>query len=247
MVEDRGHTLLDAVDIERVGRGARSGDGEPAVDGPPRPVEHLIEVRRVVPGDGEAAGERGVDMRMGVDKRGHNHAATRVDDLGVGVLGAQDALLADGGDLAALIGHGAVLIIAAVFAVAGNQTAICHEFHRKFLLFSAWITKMFQTPVGFETLKRRRVIVAARARSTSLQLPIWYLIVSLILQETARDCNRKFPRRREKKTARFLVRCDGAGAAHDSQRMGKDRNAGWTNFSLSNKIHKNSVKTIEKL
>ena len=31
---------------------------------------------------------------------------------------------------------------------------------------------MFQTPVGFETLKRRRVIVAARARSTSLQLPI---------------------------------------------------------------------------
>ena len=63
---------------------------------------------------------------------------------------------------------------------------------------------MFQTPVGFETLKRRRVIVAARARSTSLQLPIWYLIVSLILQETARDCNRKFPRRREKKPPAFL-------------------------------------------
>ena len=146
MVKDGRDALLDTVDVERVGRGARPGEGEPAVDGPPRPVEHLIEVRRVVPGDGEAAGERGVDMRMGVDKRGHNHAATRVDDLGVGVLGAQDALLADGGDLAALIGHGAVLIIAAVFAVAGNQTAICHEFHRKFLLFSAWITKNVPNP-----------------------------------------------------------------------------------------------------
>ena len=57
----------------------------------------------------------------------------------------------------------------------------------------------------------------------------------------------KIPPPQGEKTARFLVRCDGAGAAHDSQRMGKDRNAGWTNFSLSNKIHKNSVKTIEKL
>ena len=106
---------------------------------------------------------------------------------------------------------------------------------------------MFQTPVGFETLKRRRVIVAARVRDTSLQLPIWYLIVSLILQETARDCNRKFPRRREKKPPAFLYVVTERARRMIPSGWGRIETRDGENFSLSNKIHKNSVKTIEKL
>ena len=134
VVEDGGHALLDAVEVQRVGAGLRAIHIEVTVDGPPGPVQHLVKVRGVVALDGKAAGEGGVDVRVRIDKGWHDHTALCVDDLGVGVLRAQGAFLADGGDLCALIGDGTVLVVAAPGFVAGDESSVGHKLHGKYLL-----------------------------------------------------------------------------------------------------------------
>ena len=52
MVEDGGDALLDGVDVERGGAGLGAVHHQVAVDGPPRSVEDLVEVCRVVADDG---------------------------------------------------------------------------------------------------------------------------------------------------------------------------------------------------
>lgn len=71
-------------------------------------------------------GQRGVDVGVGVDEGGHDDAALGVDDVGVGVFGAQSGLLAYFYDLRTLIGHRAVLIVALPACVTGDEAAICH-------------------------------------------------------------------------------------------------------------------------
>ena len=102
MVEHGGDALLDGVDVERGGAGLGAVHHQVAVDGPPRSVEDLVEVCRVVADDGQATRERGIDVGVRVDEGGHDDAALGVDDLGVGVLRAQGGLLADLGDLRAI-------------------------------------------------------------------------------------------------------------------------------------------------
>ena len=126
MVEDRRHALLDGVHVQRGGAGAGAVHHQVAVDGPPCAVQHLIEVGGVVAHDAQATGQRGVDVGVGVDEGGHDDAALGVDDVGVGVFGAQSGLLAYLYDLRTLIGHRAVLIVALPACVTGDEAAICH-------------------------------------------------------------------------------------------------------------------------
>ena len=63
-------------------------------------------------------------MGMGVDEGWHDNAAPGVQDLGLRVLGPEGGLLADLHDGRALIGHGAVLIVAFALAVPGDESAV---------------------------------------------------------------------------------------------------------------------------
>ncbi len=129
MVEDRRHALLDRVDVKGGGAGLCAVHHQVAVDRPPGPVEHLVEVRGVVALDGQTAGEGRVDVRVRVDERGHDDAAPGVDDLGIGVLGAEHGLLADLGDPRALVGDGAVLVVALPLRIAGDEAAVGDKLH----------------------------------------------------------------------------------------------------------------------
>ena len=73
VVEDGGHALLDRVDVEGGGAGPGAVHHQMAVDGPPRSVQHLIEVGGIVAHDGKAPCQSGVDVGVGVDEGGHNH------------------------------------------------------------------------------------------------------------------------------------------------------------------------------
>ena len=68
-------------------------------------------------------------MGMGVDEGGHDDAALGVDDVGLGILGPQGALLAHLGDGGALIGHGAVLVVALAILVAGDESSVDDQIH----------------------------------------------------------------------------------------------------------------------
>ena len=129
MVEDRRYALLDGVDVERGGGGARAVHHQMAVDRPPCAVKDFVEVRRIVADDGKAAGEGGVDMRVRVDERGHDDTASGVDDLGTGIFCAQRRLFADVDDLCPLKGDCAVLVIALCICVAGDETTVGDKFH----------------------------------------------------------------------------------------------------------------------
>ena len=63
-------------------------------------------------------------MGMGVDESGHDNAALGVQDLRLGVLGPERGFLADFHDLRALVGHGAVLVVALALAVTGDESAV---------------------------------------------------------------------------------------------------------------------------
>ena len=134
MVEDGGDALLDAVDIQGVGAGTAALQGQLAVHGPPGAVQHLVEIGGVVAHDAQAPGQSGVDVGMGVDEGGHNHAAPGVDNLGVGVLLAQYALLPYLGDVAALKCHSAMLVIAFAGLIAGDEASVGDQCHNKSLL-----------------------------------------------------------------------------------------------------------------
>ena len=49
------------------------------VNVPPRPVQHLKKVRRVVPFNRKPPGKSGIDMSMRIDKAGHDNASVRID------------------------------------------------------------------------------------------------------------------------------------------------------------------------
>ena len=129
VVEDGGDALLDAVDQQRVGAGPAALQGQLAVHGPPGAVQHLVEIGGIVAHDGQAAGQGGVDVGVGVDEGGHDDAAPGVDDLGVGVFEAQGGLLAHLGDGGAVKGHGAVLVVAPAPGVPGDQAAVGDKIH----------------------------------------------------------------------------------------------------------------------
>ncbi len=129
VIKDGGNALLDAVDVQGVGAGPGPLQGQLPVDGPPGAVQHLIEIGGVVAHDGQAPGQGGIDVGMGVDEGGHDDAALGVDDVGLGILGPQGALLAHLGDGGALIGHGPVLIIALAALVPGDESSVDDQIH----------------------------------------------------------------------------------------------------------------------
>ena len=129
MVKDSGDALLDAVDIQRIGAGAGAVHHQLAVDGPPCAIQHLVEIGGVVAHDGEAPGQSGIDVGVGVDEGRHDHAAFGVNDLGIGVFGPQRGFFANLGDETAFKGHGAAFIIAAALAVAGDESAVGDQIH----------------------------------------------------------------------------------------------------------------------
>lgn len=129
MVENGGNALLDAVYVQGVGAGAGAGQGQLAVDGPPGAVQDLVEIGGIVAHDGQAPCQGGVDMGVGIDEGGHDDAALGVDEVGLGVFGPQDALLAHLGDGGSLIGYGAVLIIALAALVPGNESSVDDQIH----------------------------------------------------------------------------------------------------------------------
>ena len=125
MVKDGRDALLDAVDVERVGRGARARQRQLAIHGPPCPVEDFIEICRVVAHDGKAASQRGIDVCVRVDERRHDHAALGVDLLGLRVLRREIGLIADFDDLRALERDRTFFIVALAVRVARDDAAIC--------------------------------------------------------------------------------------------------------------------------
>ena len=129
VIKDGGNALLDAVDVQGVGAGPGPLQGQLPVDGPPGAVQHLIEIGGVVAHNGQAPGQGGIDVGMGVDEGGHDDAALGVDDVGLGILGPQGALLAHLGDGGALIGHGPVLIIALAALVPGDESSVDDQIH----------------------------------------------------------------------------------------------------------------------
>ena len=129
MVENGGDALLDAVHIQGVGAGAGAGQGQLAVDGPPGAVQDLVEVGGIVAHNGQAPCQGGVDMGVGIDEGGHDDAALGVDEVGLGVFGPQDALLAYLGDGGSLVGYGAVLIIALAALVPGDESSVDDQIH----------------------------------------------------------------------------------------------------------------------
>ena len=129
MVEDGGDALLDGVHVQGRGAGPCAVHHQLAVDGPPRAVQHLIEVGGVVAHDGQTSRQSGVDVGVGVDEGRHDDAAPGIDAVGVGVLPAQGALLTYLHNLAALVGHGAVLVIALALRVTGDESAVDDQIH----------------------------------------------------------------------------------------------------------------------
>ena len=125
MVKDGGDALLDAVDVQRVRGSAGALERQLAVHGPPGAVEHFVEVGGVVADDGEASGQRGVDVRVRVDEGRHDDAAPGVDDLRLRIFRAQRGLFADLYDLGALIGDGALFVVALAALVAGDDASVC--------------------------------------------------------------------------------------------------------------------------
>ena len=134
MVEDGRDALFDAVDVERVGAGAGAFERQVAVNGPPCAVEHFKKVGGIVSDDGKAARQRGINMRVRVDERGHDDAALGVDSFRLRVLRRQSRFLADLDDFAALVDHGALFVVALRVGIAGNEPSVCENVHREFLL-----------------------------------------------------------------------------------------------------------------
>ena len=125
MVEDGGDALLDGVDHQGLGAGAGGLQIQVPVDVPPLAVQHLVEVGGVVAVDGEAPGQGGVDVGMGVDEARHDDAALGVHEFRLGVFGLEVGGGADFHDFAAVRDHAAVGVVAGAVGVSGNDFAVC--------------------------------------------------------------------------------------------------------------------------
>ena len=133
MVENRRDALLDAVDVQRVGGGLRALEGQAAIDGPPRSVEHLVEIGGVVALDGKAAGKGGIDVGVGVDEGGHDDAALCINELGFGVFCPQRCGRADLLDLRA-VDHDAAVGQVGKRLRAGDELTVGENVHIFYLL-----------------------------------------------------------------------------------------------------------------
>ena len=145
VVKNGGHALLDAVNVKCVGRSAGTGQREPAVDGPPCAVKHLVEVCWIIAHDGQATRQSGIDVRMCVDERGHDDAALGIDELSLGVLGLQIGGFADFLDPSSVDDDAAVGQIA-TGGVTGDELTVCENIHDVDLL-------RIKTKWGCRTLK----------------------------------------------------------------------------------------------
>ena len=128
VVEDGGHAVADAVQDGRVRGGAGALRVEVAIDLPPLLLEVLEEVGGVAALDGQAAGEAGIDVGVGVDESRHDHRATRVEELCVGVLALERGPVADLHDLGAVDDDRAVLEVR-MRLVTSDDPTICYEQH----------------------------------------------------------------------------------------------------------------------
>ena len=130
MVEDGGDALLDGVNHQSLGAGAGGLQVQIPVDIPPLAVQHLIEVGGVVAVDGEAPGQGGVNMGVGVDKSRHDDAAPGIYKFRLGIFGLQvrgGAYLHNG---SAVGGHAAVREVSHAAGVPGDNSAVCQYDHR---------------------------------------------------------------------------------------------------------------------
>ena len=125
VVEDGGDALLDGVDHQRLGAGPGGLQVQVPVNVPPLAVQHLVETGGVVPVDGEAPGQGGVDVGVGVDEPRHDDAAPGVHELRLGVLGLQSGGGAHLHDLSSVGDHAAVRQIAHALRVPGDDLAVC--------------------------------------------------------------------------------------------------------------------------
>ena len=137
MVKDGGDPLLDAVHVQRVRAGPGAGQGQAAVNGPPGSLQHLQKAGGAVAVNGEAPGQGGVDVGVGVDEPGHDDAAPGVHQLRLRVLLPQLGGGAHGGNALSVDGYAAVLQVGQG-AVPGDESAVCQNVHRVFLLFLLW-------------------------------------------------------------------------------------------------------------
>ena len=112
MVEDRGDALLDRVDHQGLGAGAGGLQVQMAVDVPPLAVQYLVKVGGGVAIDGQAPGQGGIDMGMGIGKDQHDDAAPGIHELRLGILGLQVCGGAYCHDRSAVRDHAAVRQIA---------------------------------------------------------------------------------------------------------------------------------------
>ena len=155
VIENCGDTLLDGVHVQRGGAGTGTVHHQVAVNGPPCTIQHLIEVGGVIAHDAQAAGQRRVNVGMGVDQRRHDDAAPGVNDLGGGIFGTQRGLLAHLHDIGALIGHRAVLVIPLAIRIAGDEPSVGYQCHNRIpsckkvpmAYHRRQMQKMFQTPI----------------------------------------------------------------------------------------------------
>ena len=125
MIEDGGDALLDGVDDQGLCGGPGGRQVQVPVDVPPLAVQHLIEVGGVVPLDGEAPGQGGVDVGVGVDEARHDDPAPGVHELRLGVLRFQRGGFPHLHNLPAVGDHAAVGQVAGALRVPGNQPAVC--------------------------------------------------------------------------------------------------------------------------
>ena len=128
VVEDRGHAVAQAVEHGGVRTRAGAIEREVVVDLPPLLLEVLQEVVRVAALDGEAARQAGVDVGVAVHQARHDDAAVGVNVVGIGVGGAQGALVAHRRDLVAVDQNGTMLEVGAC-RVARDDASVSHENH----------------------------------------------------------------------------------------------------------------------
>ena len=131
VVKDGGDALLDGVDDQSLGRGTGGLQVQIPIDIPPLAVQHLIEIGGVIAVDGEAPGQSGVDVGVGVDEAGHDDAASGIHKFRRRVLGLQLCGGAHGHDLSAVGDYAAVRVIAGAIRVPGDEFSVCQQNHIK--------------------------------------------------------------------------------------------------------------------
>ena len=125
MVKDGGHAVPDAVQHRGVGAGPGAVQGQMPVDVPPLTIQHLKEIGGGKAVDGQSSCQAGVDVGMGVDEAGHDHAALGVHKFGVRILGFQAGKGADLLDDLTVDHDSAILHIGEGF-VAGDEFTVSH-------------------------------------------------------------------------------------------------------------------------